>query len=70
MSCPKCSRIIQPHIMCENCGTYKGREVVDVLARLNKKERKRKQKELTAEEEQAPGTPSSEGLSAEELSRT
>ena len=44
--------------------------MVDVLARLDKKERKRKQKELAAEEESVSAGPSSEGLSAEELSRT
>ena len=70
LNCPKCNKIILPHTMCENCGTYKGREVVDVLARLDKKERKRKQKELAAEESSASAEPTSEGLSAEELSRT
>jgi len=38
--------------MCENCGFYKGREVVDVLKKLTKKERKAKEKELAAEKQQ------------------
>lgn len=44
--CPKCSQPILPHTACPNCGTYKGREVIDVLKRLDKKERKAKEKEL------------------------
>jgi len=38
-----------PHIVCSNCGAYKNRAVVDVLAKLNKKERKQKEKELESE---------------------
>jgi len=41
-----------PHRACLNCGTYKGREVIDVLKKLDKKERKAKEKELEAKKEQ------------------
>ncbi len=37
------------HEVCQNCGKYRGRQVVDVLAKLNKKEKKQKQKELTGQ---------------------
>jgi len=32
--------------MCANCGYYKGKEVVNVLAKLDKKERKQREKVL------------------------
>lgn len=53
--CPKCSEPILSHQICQNCGVYAGREVVDVLAKLNKKERKKKEKEMAeSKKEQAP----------------
>jgi large subunit ribosomal protein L32 len=65
LTCPKCGEDSLPHQICKNCGTYKGREMIDVLKKLNKKERKLKEKELKAkEEEMKAGKP----LDAAELS--
>ena len=45
--CGHCGKDIPPHIVCQNCGYYAGRKVVDVLAKLDKKQRKQKEKELS-----------------------
>jgi len=50
-ACSKCGSLVMSHYMCKNCGTYKGREVVDVMAKLTRKEVKAKEKELKASEE-------------------
>ena len=47
--CQKCGQDKLGHYVCENCGTYKGREIVDVLARLTKKEKKKKEKDLAGQ---------------------
>ena len=51
--CPKCGQLILPHTICLNCGYYKGTEVIDVLKKLTKKERKKKEKEMKAKEKAA-----------------
>lgn len=69
-TCPKCGEPILSHRYCANCGYYKNREVVDVLAKLEKKQKKQKEKELAqkekeVEKEQSP----KKSLNLEELSR-
>lgn len=50
-SCPKCGKPVLPHTVCRNCGTYKGMQVIDVMAKLTKKEKKAKAKEMAQQEE-------------------
>ena len=64
--CSHCKKEVLPHTICQNCGYYKGRQIIDVLAKLDKKERKKKEKELHAHEEET--AVKSKALSAEELS--
>ena len=46
--CPNCGSASLPHRACQNCGKYKGREVVDVFSKVDKKEEKQK-KQKSAE---------------------
>jgi len=50
--CPKCKKPILSHTACRNCGFYKGKEVVNVLAKLTKKEAKSREKEIKAVEKE------------------
>tara|TARA_Y100000310_G_C20540874_1_gene743230 strand:+ start:195 stop:437 length:243 start_codon:yes stop_codon:yes gene_type:complete len=67
ITCPKCSKAILSHTVCENCGFYRGREAIDVLSKLTKKERKSKEREMAATREE--GTKPQGELSPEQLSR-
>ena len=49
--CLKCGKPLLPHTVCLNCGYYRGVEIIDVLKKLTKKERKKKEKEIKAKEE-------------------
>ena len=53
--CLKCGKPVLPHTVCSKCGYYKGREIIDVMKKLTKKERKQKEKELKAKEAQEKG---------------
>ncbi len=65
-SCQKCGKPVLPHTVCENCGYYKGREVINVLENLEKKEKKRREKEIKAQEKTEKKEKS---LTMEELSK-
>ncbi len=61
--CLHCGKEIKPHTVCYNCGYYGKEEIVDVMKKLDKKERKRREKEIeTREKENKP-------LTAENLSK-
>ena len=62
VACPRCKELKMPQFACLNCGTYKGRQTVNVLAKLDKKERKQKEKELAEREAEKP-------MDAESLSK-
>ena len=64
--CPKCGKPVLPHTICWNCGYYKGEEVVDVLKKLTKKEKKMREREMKAKEKEGKKEKS---LSMEGLSR-
>ena len=64
-SCPKCGKPVLAHTVCQNCGYYKGTEVIDVLKKLTKKEKKKKEKEIASKGEKEKKTKpiTMEGLS-------
>ena len=43
VACLQCKKMIRSHTVCRYCGSYKGREVINVLAKQLKKAEKRKQ---------------------------
>lgn len=68
--CSKCNKPVLPHIVCLNCGYYKGVEVIDVLKKLTKKEKKQKAREMKAKEAMDKKEAKKEGgMSLEELSK-
>ncbi|MBI2065270.1 MAG: 50S ribosomal protein L32 [Candidatus Yanofskybacteria bacterium] len=43
--CPQCKRVFLPHTVCKFCGFYRGKEVVNVLAKELKKQEKAKKRQ-------------------------
>ena len=64
--CLKCGKPVLPHTVCPYCGFYKGREVINVLAKLERKERKKREKEIKEKEKEIK---KEKPLSLEELSK-
>ncbi|TRZ83484.1 50S ribosomal protein L32 [bacterium] len=64
--CPHCGKPVLPHTVCSNCGYYRGKQVFDVLAKLDKKQKKEKAKELA---NQAKETKENKPVSLAELSK-
>jgi len=62
LKCKKCNEPVLPMTLCMNCGTYKGREIIDTLKKLTKLQRKKKEKEKELEA-------SDKSLDAAELSK-
>lgn len=46
VTCSKCGKLKLPHVVCSYCGYYNGREVIDVLKEVGKKEKKKRLKEM------------------------
>ena len=44
--CKKCGSQVRPHTVCKKCGYYKGKEFINVMGKLTKKERKIKEKQM------------------------
>ena len=63
--CKKCGKPVRPYTVCASCGYYKGREVLNILGKLTKKERKIKEKEIKESEKANAESP----LTMEELSK-
>ncbi|MFC1687189.1 50S ribosomal protein L32 [Patescibacteria group bacterium] len=44
-SCPKCKKPIRPHTVCTHCGYYKGRDVLKLDLKSERKKKKEKKRE-------------------------
>ncbi len=66
--CPNCKEKMRRHHLCQNCGHYNGRQIVDVMEEISKKETKKKEskKEEVKEKEEAK---EKEPLKMENLSK-
>lgn len=46
--CKECGSPKSPHTVCSVCGKYKGKQIIDVHAKIAKREKKAKEKEKQA----------------------
>jgi large subunit ribosomal protein L32 len=50
--CKKCKQKVLPYTVCQNCGFYKGKEIINVLGKLTKKEKKQREKQIKETEKE------------------
>lgn len=52
VKCKKCGKLTLPHTICQECGFYKGKEYINVMAKIEKKQKvsKEVEEELSAKE--------------------
>lgn len=71
--CPKCGKPRKLHSVCLSCGFYKGKEVINVLAKLERKERKSREKDIKETEKDQKGVKKTQApekpMTLEELSK-
>lgn len=48
--CPKCATPKLPHVVCQTCGYYKGKKVLDIKHRVTRSERRAAAKAAAAAE--------------------
>ena len=52
-ACSHCGKKIKPHTICFNCGYYKNKEAIDIMGKLDKKEKKKREKEVALKEKES-----------------
>ena len=64
--CLHCGKKVKPHTVCYNCGYYKKEEIINVMKKLDKKERKQREKEISLKEKE---NKEQESLTMQDLSK-
>lgn len=49
--CPKCGEPKRAHIVCQACGTYKGKQVIEVETKLDKKLKRESKQQAASDKE-------------------
>jgi len=69
IACSKCGNFIMPHQMCPGCGYYKNKQIIDIAAKLDKKQRKKLKKMEKEQEKEKQTQAKTRPLNLEELSK-
>ncbi len=51
-TCPKCKEVILPHRVCEKCGTYRGKQVLEIKSKEDKKSKSKDNRKRESEKKQ------------------